>query len=77
MKTHFGYETHDEEDYIEKHQCGTIASEYYSVSTDPKEITCKKCVKQYEKYKQSHEEEQIHICNQMGEMASFMRSIQN
>lgn len=74
MKTHFGYDSSDPEDYIEQHYCGTYAGENYEVSPNLNNITCKKCIKKYDKFKQHHEEEEAYICNQMGEMAEFFKN---
>ena len=73
-KIHYGWGLDpDSVDENSIHVCGSRVSEFdYDESTFKQEITCKKCLKNFDKYKERHEAQEEEICRQMGEMADFL-----
>lgn len=75
-KVHYGWGWNSNSlDEDSKHICGTRVAEFNYYESPFKElITCKKCLKNFDKYKKWHEIQEEEICNQMGEMADFYKS---
>ncbi len=71
MKTHFDPYTEPDESPDEKAWCGTILGDECDVTGNWKEVTCKRCLKNKEKFQSFFEETEKHIVAQMGDMVKF------
>lgn len=75
-KVHYGWGwDEDNLDEDSKHYCGTRVAEFdHEESSRKEDITCKKCLKNFDKFKECHEAQEEEICRQMGEMADFFEN---
>jgi hypothetical protein len=65
------YDPYDE-DCSDHGYCGTYLSEAFDNSTnDEKEVTCKKCIKLFQKAKDEMKMHMVHQINDMGEFVAF------